>query len=538
MKYLNKNFFKKLRGNLKLMKKKTMNRISALSLATVLLLTGCSVKENTNINSNPNNFSNSSTNIILEDNPIVEFQTNLTEDQLKVLEQEVTIDEQDYNGFLVYLHERKVSYENSQYFQILEALENYRNIKEYETQSSNFIQNGKINEEALKKQVIKNNSEFLEKVGIGKYNEFDKKTFEKVFSILIEGLNYQLQSGVDIDIAQLDDNLTHLRMLRMTSHGSGMVTDDGIFALNLDVIESKQPQYPNVDILRMVVLHEGNHLVQLSSVKERENEGSSRNLGIAYSWDNLEVNPLLYTWYTESSAEYLKNFQYGNGSVTAFYENQVKSLESLTLATILKEGVNEKSLAQLSLQPDLNRLFEIFNCNTEDDKIEVLQMMYAIEIYSNQPAEFNNFYMRNIGKNLEIYRFHDSLRTSVGQTLTKKFYENLATYTIQNNSSLKDIFSMMSTFELEMIRLAKNSPTFVNMYQNIQNKYFTAISKSLNMSNDELLASYIEYYHDGISQVNQANVSIGEATFINKLLQSRTSFKNQSISEIGLNKVK
>lgn len=549
MKYLNKEFFKKLKGKIKLMKEKTIKKVSVLSLATVLLLTGCSVNQNINSNDSYHNNSNNngyynqqqenySENTENSAMPTIEVQTNLSDEKLNLLEQEVSVSEQEYTDFISYLRTMNVEYENSQFFQIPEALEKYRGIKEYDTVSSNFIQNGKLDEVALREQVIKNNKEYLERTGSGRYSDFDKKTFEKVFSTLIEAINYQLQSGASIDIAQLDENLTNLRIFKMNSHGSGMVTDDGIFALNLDVIDVHQQQYPNVDLLRMVILHEGNHLVQLSSVKERENEGYSRNLGIAYSWDDLKVNPLLYTWYTEASAEYLKNFQYGVGAENAYYENQVKALEALTLSTILKEGVDEKTFAQLSLQPDLNKLFELFNCDTEADRLEVLQMMYAIEIYSNQPTEFNNFYTQNTGKNLEIYKYHDSLKASVGKTLTKKFYENLIVSSLKSNISLKDVFSMVSTFELEMSRLTKNNASFITFYTDIQQQYFTILAQSLNMNIDDLMSFYVEYYHDDISRVNQANVTIGEANFINNLIQSRTNFKNQTLSEMSSSKIK
>lgn len=333
----------------------------------------------------------------------------------------------------------------------------------------------------------------------------------------------------------------------MTSQGSGMVTDDGIMAFNLEVIATRQQQYPNVDYLRMTVLHEGNHLVQVSSVKERENEGYDRNLGIAYSWNDLKVNPLLYTWYVESSAEYLKNYQYGEGiERTANYENQVKSLESVTLATLLKDGVTETTFAQLSLQSDLNKLFEHFNCRTDADKLEVLQMMYSLEVCLNQPTEFSKFYKETTGSSLDIYNYQDSLKASIAQTLTKKFYENLAISTASNQYSLKDIFSIMSTFEIEMNRLTKfsndyyeaSNREFISNYGGIQRQYLELISKSLNMSVDDLLSLYNSYYHDDISKVNQMNTTNGKENFINELLQNRETNRQRAVNEMSKAKLK
>lgn len=560
MKYINNEFFTKVRGKLKLFKDKTMKKITILSLATVLLVSGCSVKQNSNIT--PSNNSNNSThyteqhetntNTVTNSNattpqpkPPVVVNTKLSEEELALLNQSVSMDQNSFNALSSYIHGISVEYEGSQYFQIDQALQRYQNMKEYETFSSNFIQNGKINEIALKQRVIENNNDYLENTSSKKYSQLDASTFNKVFSHLMDTLNYQLESGASIDLAQLDDNLSNLRIFRMTTQGSGMVTDDGIMAFNLEVIDTKQQQYPNVDYLRMTVLHEGNHLVQVSSVKERENEGYSRNLGIAYSWDDLRVNPLLYTWYVEGSAEYLKNYQFGYER-TNNYENQVKSVEALALATILKEGVNETTLAQLSLQPDLNKLFGQFNCKTDADRLEVLQMMYSFEIFLNQPSEYSNFYKESTGHSLDTYNYHDSLKASIAQTLSKQFYENLGAATVSNHYTLKDIFSIMSTFEIEMNRITRFSNTsyiesnsgFISVYKDIQLQYFELISKSLNMSVDDLVSLYNTYYHDDISKVSQINTTESESIFLNEILQNRESNRKNTVNEIGNSKLK
>lgn len=558
MTYFNNDFFRKMKGKLKIMKEKKLKKLVVLSLSFSLLLSGCGVFKNeksgvsiTNPNTNTyyqENTSNSNavSNQKTEVSTPVETPSDLSEEDKFLLDQNVSISEQDYSNFFSYVHSIPVDYQNSEYFQIDQALNKYQNIKEYETVSSNFIKDGRIDEEALKQQVLKNNNEYFANKKSGKYSLLDSVTFDKVFTALIDTLNYNLQSGTNIDIAQLDDNLTNLKIFRMTSSGSGMVTDDAILAVNLEVIATRQLEYPNVDYLRMTAIHEGNHLVQASSVKERTAEGYSKNVGIAYAWNDLAVNPLLYTWYTESSAEYLKYYQYGEGAETSAYENQVKALEALTFTTILKDGTDETTLAKVSLQPDLNELFTIFNCQTNQDKMEVLNMMYALEICLNQPSEFTKFYKEKTGKNLDLYNYQDSLKTSIAETLTKKFYENLATHFSGKSGSLKEAFSLMATFELEMSRFTKYSndyyidtnESFLEMYKDIQNEYFAMLSTSLNRSVEELNALYSTYYHDGISSSNQANLNQGASDFINRLLQSRTDSRKYAINEITVSKTK
>ena len=550
MKYFNKSFFNHLKGNLKVMKEITIKRIAIFSLTTLLLVSGCSPDKTTNKQaSNSDNFYYEST--IMPSTPSqsatnsVDIKTSLSEEELKLLEQETSLSELEYSKFISDIHSLPVEYENSEYFQIQQAFSRYENIKEYDTESSNFIKDGKVDEEALRKKVIENNNNYFANKKSGKYSLLDNATFEKVFRSLIDSINYNLQYTPNIDIAQLDDNLTNLRIFRMTTPGSGMVTDDAIVAVNLEVIATRQSEYPNVDYLRMTVLHEGNHFVQASSVKEREQEGYSKNVGVAYAWDDLAVNPLFYTWYTESSAEHLKLYQYGDGAEITTYENQVKGLEMMTLATLPKEGVDSTSLAKVSLQPNLTQLFTIFNCQTKEEQLEVLNMMYAMEICYNQPTEFSKFYKEQTGQTLEIYNYQDSLKGSIAKTLTKNFYENLATY-LSKGKSVKDIFSMITTFEVEMARFTRYTNTefmdtnesFLSMYREIQEEFFSLLSENLNMNVEEITSLYNTYYHDEISNISQSDLSSDSKDFINKLLQSRNSNKKSTIAEMGISKTK
>ncbi len=558
MKYLNKEFFINVKRRLKVIKKSSITKISALSLAVVLLVSGCGVKESTpqqSVNNSSNSYTqydesntHNSSNTTTTPSPSkpIEIKSDLTDAEMKLLEQQVSINNQDSQAFASYVHGISVDYEGSEYFEINQAFQRYQSIQEYETVSSNFIQNGKINELALKQQVIDNNKTYLENTQSKKYTQLDASTFNKVFSNLVDALNYNLSNTSDIDINQLDDNLTNLRIFRMTTPGSGATTDDGIVAVNLEDISTRQQRYPNVDYLRMTVLHEGNHLVQVSSVKEREQEGYSRNLGIAYSWEDLKINSLFYKWYVESSAEYLKNYQYGKDSLTTTYENHVQSLEMMTLATILKGNVDDTTLAKISLQSDLNKLFEIFNCQNNQDKIEVLNMMYAMEICLNQPTEFSKLYKESTGESLNTYKYQDSLESSIGQTLSKKFYENLASYTTGSNHSLKEIFSIISTFELEMSRLTwfssdsctDTNESFIKAYTDIQNYYFNLLAKSLGMSLEDLKGLYNSYYHDEISQVNYANLGESQDKFLSSIIQSRENSRKNTVGEISTFKTK
>ena len=138
MKYFNKSFFNHLKGNLKVMKEKTIKRIAIFSLTTLLLVSGCSPDKTTNKQaSNSDNFYYEST--IMPSTPSqsatnsVDIKTSLSEEELKLLEQETSLSELEYSKFISDIHSLPVEYENSEYFQIQQAFSRYENIKEYDT---------------------------------------------------------------------------------------------------------------------------------------------------------------------------------------------------------------------------------------------------------------------------------------------------------------------------------------------------------------------------------------------------------------------
>lgn len=544
MKYWNENFFKRVKNKWNLLKIQNKIKLAILPVSLVAILTsGCQPQEVAVPQTNTPQVSSVSE--IQNTSSPETVTTNLSEEVLDTLNQKISCLDSDIGTFSSYVHNLDVYYENSEYFQIEESLAKYAAMKEYDTDTSVFIKNGTIDESALKQQILKNNSQYLSSFSGSKYKELEDSDFDTIFKTVVKGLNLYLNE--DIDLTQLDDKLANLKILSMSTSGSGMVTDDGIMAFNLNVIETRQQSYPNVDYLKITVLHEANHLIQVSSVKEREEEGYSRNLGVAYEWDDLALNPLFFSWYVEGAAEQLMLKDYDNSLEAPTYKNNVNAIETITLANILRDDVDEMTLSKLSLQSDLEKFFSVFHCQTEKDKIEVIKMMYAFEICINQPSDFSNFYKDMTGNNLSTYDYQDSLKASIAQTLTKQFYEGLAESVSNNSATLEDVFSMISSFETEMNRLTKYSNDyyydanegFIAMYQEIQEQFFTLLSNSLNLSVERIQELYNLYYHDNIS--NWTTTSLlgnDEITFVNGLLTSRSSNKTKTINELSFVKTK
>ena len=559
IKYINTNFFKSIKGKfLSIVKNK---KILLVTLASVITLSGCSDRiviedpkvdidkrptiEHSQIIQTPSNQNSSSptTNPNTETNkpaPIVT--TKLDEEMLNVIRTEVSLNDSALTQFKNNVSNINVNYQYSELFGTELALDRYNSMKEYESSASVYIVNGKIDKAKLKSVILENNKEYLSSYSGSRYSEFSSSEFNKVFNVFLEALEYIVENGTDL--GQLDEKLGDLKILKMSSNGSGVMTDENtILALNLDVIATNQAKNPNIDYLRTVVLHETNHFGQISSENEKEKEGYSRNLGISYRWDDLKVNPLNYSWYNEGAAEKLMTAQYGKQIEPTVYPNNIKSMDSITLSALLRNDVDELTLSQLSLQTDLNELFKIFNCKDEQDKIEVINMMYAFDITINQNTEFFNAYKDKYGKQVENrYDYFSSLNASIAQTLTKNFYINLSDYLISNDATLEDIFSNISVFETEMSRLTKfgsqsyveENEAFISMYRGIQNEFFGIIADYLGLETEDITMFYNAYYGDNLSDVSTTSMlDEDELDYVNRKLDSRSTNKRYTINEVG-----
>ena len=80
--------------------------------------------------------------------------------------------------------------------------------------------------------------------------------------------------------------------------------------------------------------------------------------------------------------------------------------------------------------------------------------------------------------------------------------------------------------------------SFLSMYREIQEEFFSLLSENLNMNVEEITSLYNTYYHDEISNISQSDLSSDSKDFINKLLQSRNSNKKSTIAEMGISKTK
>lgn len=429
----------------------------------------------------------------------------------------VQFDSSINNSFQNYISDIEVVYKDSDLFGVEEAFELYNNMNINNTSSNTVINSNKVDENKLYQSVLENNKKFLKNDKTNKYKDINQSQLKNIVTIISVHLNEQLQVNNEIDINILDSTLKNLKIFECDIFGNACVElEDEKLCLNFKAINSLQQQNPDVDVLERTIKHESAHLIQ---VGYSQNSEFKYNMGMSYSYSNLLVNPLYWQWYVEAAAEKLTLKEIDDAPFS--YRDQVKGLESLTLATIADKDSETTDIEELSLQKDLNRLFEYFNVDTASQKEEILKMMFSYDIIFSNNKEFVEYVKEKKGTFdlIQLYDYQDELKSSICQTLTKVFYSNLSNSLVGQEMSLNDVFSLIRVFETEMCRISDYdnatkttiNSTFVNSYNSIQDEFFDNLSSATSISNDEIKLLYYGYsdsYCDNAKYKNETNYSI------------------------------
>lgn len=413
------------------------------------------------------------------------------------------------------------------------ALSACRSLPKYEHQAGALVTAGTLDTSALLTQVKKSTDSFLAEYTGTKYSTLSSEQFQAVFQTVCQGIEYLLDCGIDEN--RLNEKLMDLKIVASTENGSARVTHEGtIMGINFSVIESLQASEAEVDLLRQVVLHETMHLGQLCSDAEREYEGYSSNLGVCYAWEDTPIDPLFWNWYIEGTAEQLAMDCHGLAEPTV-YEAYVKALQSISVATVLR--TEPCSIGAVSLSSDLNDLFALFGADTEEAQIEMLQMMYALEIALTQSSEFYQAYKQEHGSFTDNkLSYHNQLFASAGTSLTKIFYRDLADR-LTDGMSLREVFSLMTVFEVELSRLVrytsvpKDAADFIEAYSSIQTEFLTALAEATEHSLDKVQGQYLAWYYG--DALDMPSLSAEAQAWARDLYASRAGNKRNTVLEMA-----
>ncbi len=509
-------------------------------LLSTTLISGCVKKENIQYDEYHNN---TTTKIeTLTDASDTEKSDNLNDladfNLDSILSTKINISNAQSNIYKAKLSEINVSYKDSDLFQVPSALAKYNSIKLSDDSGTSF----QIDKEKLYQKVLENNRSYLQEHPINTYNDTSLDDIEKIVDIISDNINEKINSKNSINYQQLIETLNELKVFTYSGFAAGGVDDKNvILSIDMQTISNYQSKYPDIDVLEMVVKHESNHLIQLSS-----NNSYEKNYGVCYKFDDLDVNPLDNQWLIESTCEKQVINDYTDGRSPLFYQDSIYSLESLTLSVILNENISKTSIEDMMFQHDLNKFLDMFDTKNETEQEEIINMLYSFELIHYDKEDFKQAYENKYGYKITISDLDDyrvELQGSIALTLSKLFYKNLSTIIADKEVKLEDIYSLISIFEDDISRLTWYSSkynhytTFLSEYSNLQEVFFDMISESNNLDSRTLQHGYSIYHSDNKDYVNINFLDDSKNSFLENIFNTRKKDRKESISDLNTNLV-
>lgn len=410
-----------------------------------------------------------------------------------------------------------VDYDYEKGYNIDAALAEYNNnTKSTVTKHSHDIRlNGEFNAEHFYEIVKKNNEAFFEEkekdsLG-GLYKEYSNKELKSMCEQFCETLPAIAEKDPTVDLDMVCCYLYNLRIVQKSgSLDFGGFDMNNRFYLNYKNMKNGAFAMDTDDIEQTIFYHEMMHAFQFAcdDVKKTDED----RMGITHTYDSLEVNPLSWYWLLEGSAE--MNMSQYLGVRYSTYKNKIGYIHSLNIVANLNSNNKYVQIEKICFQRDLEKFFEVLDITDENDKKEIIKMMYSIEIIQESKDDFYDWYNETYNANLsdetngEQSVLRLTLKEDALMTLTKLFYRNLARQINKRNVTLQDAYYLMRLYEADLDNHFSNNTVgymeffhdFYDTYVDLQNEFFAVIAEENNLSADDLANGFDNYSMNAVSK--------------------------------------
>lgn len=432
----------------------------------------------------------------------------------------------------------EVNYEKSEYFDLENALKSYNKIELSPVpKSRDIIKNNKINCDDLLNYVTKNNSVYFKNCDNTYYTKVPDEVIEKTVSIITNAINFNLENNKYINLDALDYNLKNIKILEYNEFGYAFYSQsENVMALNIEAINNVFKN--NENSFEDIITHESNHIVQSAIIKLHDE--LETNFGMCYQFKNMQANYLYWVWFIEAAAQNNVLLQLNTTpEQSSSYESFVNALNSI-ISTYAFNNKNVYELQHTTAQKDIDKLYDVLNCETQAEKDELLKMMVSYTLYIDSTDIILSSHFYEKAKVDDDYTFKKKLRCSIGQTLSKMFYKNLANKLKNNQIKLEDLFSLIAVFETRMAKEVWYNSTEQNAYMNdfynnytaIQNAFFKEISKASNISFEKLIEYYTNYYHTAnLDKFNNQMLTKAQNEFYQKTFSQCSQNRENTVME-------
>lgn len=420
---------------------------------------------------------------------------------------DVVIDFDQYNKYINYIKNIDSNYKYEDLYGIQEAIKRYKS-NNPNVMHKNDITNGTgfLNVNVLYEKVLENNKVTLNdssNLSNCFYEKIPNKLVYKVCQMVVESIDDELKNNANINSKEVYCLLNDLKVLgHAITTANAYYNEDNVLVIDIENIEHYQHINGDIDAFRQVIRHEANHIIQ-SACGDNEEIGEVE-IGICHKYEDLKVNPFYWSWFIEAAAE--KEMGRILNEETNTYSAPIGYYDSLILCSILNENVNVSDVENISFEKKTDSIFKIFNATTNEEKVEIIKMMYSIEIMQSNPDDFYKVYKERYGIDLlsntdELEKLRLELRIDILKTLSKEFYKSLSNQVLNGNLTLDTIYYLINVYESDVfIHLFYNEKAriasgveFFDFYTELQDEFFRMLEPSLNYDFNEIVDMFNNY---------------------------------------------
>lgn len=331
-------------------------------------------------------------------------------------------------------------------------------------------ENGQLTAEHLYEIVQRNNEIYLSGA-TSVMKEVEDDIVLQICEIVTDVVNHMLREYPEIDKDRVYCNLGNLKVVEKTSAlNYGAVQPDMV----LHITRGTAALLDNSASENMykVLVHESMHILQFGCACEMQ-DGCVRRCGIAHAHAESGQDYSDWVWMGEGSAERMTSLYTGTAPMT--YYNYINYILTLDLATMLQEEVPANYMESIYFYDDVENLFRVFDAKTEEEKREIYQLMYSLEIMQEEPEDVKQAYYDIYGIEWteevsgEVF---NKVKRPILKTVTKQFYTNLADAIAREEVSKNDVLFL------------------VNLYESTMNQHLHLDNKDYNGYN----AEFVEWY--------------------------------------------
>lgn len=362
-------------------------------------------------------------------------------------------------------------------------------------------------------EVIKNNNNAYSADAVVNAGFFflEDTELEYVCEIVADALNWEIDTNPYLDIDALCCFLSDMTVLGEENVTLARITTANVLGISRSMIEIVQNDYEGIDVFAATLTHEAKHMPQINCFCELEGlEGNI--IGFNQHWDNEPIQSLFWEWYYEASAETMTTNQLGHGNVV--YENPTNYLKYLTLTLSAGSDFDIKAVEDVSVSRNEDDFYNLFGAGTSDEKLEIAEIMYAIELIQNEDRDFGTRYLEHMGLDGSILDSDQwiavkrELKAALATNLAIKFYENLANFVCAGNATMNDLYYLISVYEAEIeshlrydsIEKFETNRVFMSEYIAIQDTFFAMLETEY--AEEDLFANFNKFSFETPVELN------------------------------------